>query len=95
MKQKRHWSRNSIRALRCKRGLTQAQLAKLLDTPQHIVSAYENGQTAPSLRTFTRIAAVLGYPSLVAHFYTELDRRARKEAVKKRKELDIKLHYPI
>jgi DNA-binding XRE family transcriptional regulator len=48
-----------IARLRIARGLTQAQLAKLVGTQQPSIARIENGKRLPSLSFLERVAAVL------------------------------------
>jgi putative transcriptional regulator len=50
--------KNRIRVLRAERGLTQADLAKLLDVSRNSVNAIENGKYDPSLPLAFAIAEV-------------------------------------
>jgi transcriptional regulator with XRE-family HTH domain len=50
----------TLSSLRRRAGLTQAEVAALAGTSQATVSAYESGSKEPSLRTFSRLLAVLG-----------------------------------
>jgi transcriptional regulator with XRE-family HTH domain len=49
-----------IRELRAARGLTQQQLANLVDVTVTAVSMWENGVRVPYLETASRLADVLG-----------------------------------
>lgn len=51
---------NIIRALRSEQGLTQAQLAELLEVSRQTVNSLEKGRYDPSLPLAFRIARVLG-----------------------------------
>ncbi len=53
-------SAETIRALRRRLGLTQAELARQLDTDPGTVSRWERGVTQPRATYRTRIAALLG-----------------------------------
>jgi DNA-binding XRE family transcriptional regulator len=48
-----------IARLRIQRGLTQAQLAKMVGTRQPSIARLENGSSVPSLSFLERIAAAL------------------------------------
>ncbi len=52
--------RNQMAALREKRSMTQADLARLLDVSRQTVISIEKGRYAPSLPLAFRIAAVFG-----------------------------------
>ena len=49
-----------IRAVRGRRGLTQAQLAARAGTSQPVVSAYEHGRRDPTFATLRRLVAAGG-----------------------------------
>ena len=44
-----------------KRGITQVQLAQMLDSHQSLVNSWLNGGRNPGVKTQTKIAAALGY----------------------------------
>jgi transcriptional regulator with XRE-family HTH domain len=46
--------------LRLEKGLTQEELAGLLDTKQESIARLESGNSLPSLSTVKKVAAVLG-----------------------------------
>lgn len=48
-----------VMSARLERGLTQKDLAKLLNTKQSVISRVENAKTTPSLSFLKRIAGVL------------------------------------
>lgn len=50
-----------LRNARVRQGMTQDQLAALIGTSQSAISDFENGVRLPTLRTFERIATILGY----------------------------------
>jgi transcriptional regulator with XRE-family HTH domain len=50
----------TLRSVRLKAGLTQAQLAARAGTSQATLSAYENGSKQPSLATFSRLLQAAG-----------------------------------
>lgn len=52
----------TIRVLRKRAGLTQAQLGALCGITGGAVSSYENGVTTPKRRTAEKLAAALGVP---------------------------------
>ena len=49
-----------IRAVRRRRGLTQAELARRAGTSQPVVSAYEHGRRDPTFGTLRRLVAAGG-----------------------------------
>jgi transcriptional regulator with XRE-family HTH domain len=49
-----------IRAVRLRRGLTQAQLAARAGTSQPVVSAYEHGRRDPSFTTLAKLVEAAG-----------------------------------
>ena len=49
----------SVIEARMKKGLTQAQLAKRLNTKQSVISRVENARTIPSLSLLKRLATAL------------------------------------
>lgn len=51
---------DTLASARREAGLTQAALAALAGTSQATISAYESGRKEPSLRTFTRLLALMG-----------------------------------
>lgn len=51
-----------VKAIRKARGLTQEQLAELLDRSVDAVSLLERGQVLPSFETLERLAERLGVP---------------------------------
>jgi len=50
---------SSLIRLRLAKGLTQEQLAKLLNTKQESIARLESGNSLPSLSTVKKVAAVL------------------------------------
>lgn len=52
-----------VRALRKRRGLTQARLAELIDRSEVSVRAIERGASAPSFETLERLALALDIPA--------------------------------
>lgn len=52
-----------IRALRRQRGLTQAELAELIDRSETFLRAVERGVSAPSLETLERLTVALDVPA--------------------------------
>src|SRR5688572_1068030 len=49
-----------IQAVRRRRGLTQAELARLAGTSQPVVSAYENGRRDPTYETLRKLVEAAG-----------------------------------
>lgn len=49
-----------LRELRQAAGLTQAEAAERLGLPQHVISRWERGEHAPSLKQFPAIAKAYG-----------------------------------
>ncbi|MHB8463659.1 MAG: helix-turn-helix domain-containing protein, partial [Acidimicrobiales bacterium] len=49
-----------IRALRCRAGLTQDELARRAGTSQPAINRYERGRAVPSAATLERIARACG-----------------------------------
>ena len=65
----------NIKAARDDAGLTQKQLAQRLgDGDPQVISKWERGEHAPSLRNLTALALALGCD--VAWFYTDHERKA-------------------
>lgn len=60
---KKEFLGNRIKAVRLKKGLTQAALAKKLRTSQAFVSKLEHPAHRPSLKVLERVAKVLGATS--------------------------------
>ena len=52
-------ARSTIQS-RTSAGLTQAQLAKRMNTTQSVIARLEAGRTYPSIRTLTRVAQATG-----------------------------------
>lgn len=50
----------NVRSLRLKAGLTQVQLAKLMEIDQSAVSLWETGKHAPRAKDYKRLAKALG-----------------------------------
>lgn len=50
----------NLKAIRIKRGMTQDELAELLNTSKQVISRYENGQRYPKISAAARIAKALG-----------------------------------
>ena len=50
----------ALRRIRKKRGLTQEDLARLLNTSKQVVSRYENGQRTPKITLANQYAQILG-----------------------------------
>src|SRR4051794_37059633 len=55
-----------IRAVRRRRGLTQAELARRAGTSQPVVSAYEHGRRDPTFGTLRKLVAAGGERLVVA-----------------------------
>lgn len=49
-----------LKNVRIKKGLTQGQLAKLLDTSQAQISFFESGKQSPTWETIKRVSKALG-----------------------------------
>lgn len=56
-----------LRVARRRAGLTQQELAERTGTSQATISAYENGQRRPSVRTLDRLLAATGSRLVVEH----------------------------
>ena len=54
------WAGNLIRLARHDAGLSQRELARLAETSQGAIAAYESGQRSPSLATLVRIVRAAG-----------------------------------
>lgn len=52
---------STLRALRLRRGWTQAQLSELTGIPTSVLSAYERCRRVPGLDAASRIVDALGY----------------------------------
>lgn len=61
----------TIRAKRIERGLSQADLGKLLNVSQATVSEFESGMTEPKMQTVRRYAHALGL--LIEHVVRDAD----------------------
>ena len=48
-----------LRAMRVRKGLTQAKLSQILGIPQQVVSLWENGRSKPSVAIIRKFANVL------------------------------------
>lgn len=62
-----------IKELRKKRGLTQDQLAELVDLATRYISLIEVGRNAPSLETIDNLAQALGVELKVLFDFSHLD----------------------
>ena len=49
-----------LKALRLKKGLSQAELAERLGVSQPLISQYENGSTSPTAELSVKIAELFG-----------------------------------
>lgn len=58
--------KDAIKKARLHRGLTQVQLAALLDVPQPRVSEWESGKHIPNAETIERIEEVLNVSFVVS-----------------------------
>jgi transcriptional regulator with XRE-family HTH domain len=76
-----------LMAIRRRRGLTQAELAKRAGTSQPVVSAYEHGRRDPSISTLRRLVEASGErlvldamlpDSSPAYLDTDLEAHARR-----------------
>jgi transcriptional regulator with XRE-family HTH domain len=68
---------NTLRNLRQRHRLTQAQLAELAGTSQPTIAAYESASKSPTLRTLERVARALGLEAIV-DFIPPLTREDRR-----------------
>ena len=68
---------SSVRELRKRVRMTQAELATASGTSQPAIAAYESGRKSPTLRTLTRIAGALGL-ELSVRFVPRLTREDRR-----------------
>ncbi|NQX22718.1 helix-turn-helix transcriptional regulator [Curtobacterium sp. VKM Ac-2852] len=62
---------NTIRAKRLERGLSQAELGRLIGVSQATVSEFESGVTEPRLQTVRRYARALGI--MIEHHVRDAD----------------------
>ena len=60
-----------IKKSRIEKGLTQEELAKLMDITRNAVGAWENGRALPTAKSFPKLASVLGVS--VAYLQMESD----------------------
>ena len=60
--------REYLTELRNKKGLSQEEVAKLIDVARSTYACYETGDREPNLETMGRIAKVLGEKDLVKLF---------------------------
>lgn len=74
-----------IETLRREAGLTQAELARRLETTQAAISKIETGRSLPSLTVIERIARAIGRPITITLGGTRapLSRKERKERVRR------------
>jgi transcriptional regulator with XRE-family HTH domain len=75
-------TRNALRQARQRRGLSQAQVARLLDCKdRRTIARYERGERLPSLASAVALAMVYHlsveelFPALAAHVRAEVTRR--------------------
>ena len=53
----------NLRKARCRRGLTQAQMADLIDMPVELYSRMERGALLPTMQLFVKLCHVLDAPA--------------------------------
>jgi len=70
--------RNRVRDLRASAGMTQQQLADLIDLTRQTVIAIEGDKYSPSLETAFRIANVFAVPLEQVFQYQDDRKKARK-----------------
>jgi putative transcriptional regulator len=70
--------RNCVRDLRANAGMTQQQLADLIDLTRQTVIAIEGDKYSPSLETAFRIANVFAVPLEQVFQYQDDRKKARK-----------------
>ncbi len=68
---------DSVRALRARTVLTQAELAEAGGTSQSAIAAYEGGRKSPTLATLRRLAAGVGLEARI-DYYPPLTREERR-----------------
>ncbi len=68
---------SSVRELRKRVRMTQAELAAASGTSQPAIASYESGRKSPTLRTLARIAGALGL-ELSVRFVPRLTREDRR-----------------
>jgi len=61
----------ALRQLRIQKGLSQEEMATLLNTSKQVISRYENGQRSPKISTVAAYAAILNVP--ISYFSGESD----------------------
>lgn len=71
--------RNDLRDARVKAGLTQAQLADLIDRDQGSISRYESGESAVTVDVAPKLASALGL-DLLAVLYPDLPQQQDEAA---------------
>lgn len=71
-----------IRKYRKEKGMTQKQLADLLDTTQQNLAQYENGKRIPKLGTLLKLANALDVPISKLTFYASMVDEEAPEFVK-------------
>jgi len=53
----------NLRRIRIDKGITQIEIARILDVSRGFISNIENGKTNPTLTTIARIASAVGVSS--------------------------------
>ncbi|MGN0535692.1 MAG: helix-turn-helix domain-containing protein [Eubacterium sp.] len=83
---------NKLCLLREEKGLTQKELAKILDVSDKAVSKWENGQSIPRIETLEKIADVLGVSieALLSDDNTETERYRVKHDIFKNRNKNAK-----
>jgi transcriptional regulator with XRE-family HTH domain len=80
-----------LKTIRLRRGLTQEDLAELIDRSVDSISNMERGVSAPSYETLTRLAEKLGVPVEALSGKDEPVTRGRSAASPERVELQAEL----
>lgn len=62
---------NRIKKARIEKGLTQIELAKLMDVTRNAVGAWENGRALPPAKNFPRLASLLGVSTAYLQMETD------------------------
>lgn len=62
---------NRIKKARIEKGLTQEELAKLMDVTRNAVGAWENGRALPPAKNFPRLASLLGVSTAYLQMETD------------------------
>lgn len=89
---------NKLCLLREEKGLTQKELAKILDVSDKAVSKWENGQSIPRMETLEKIADVLGVSieALLSDDNTETERyRVKRDIFKNRNKNANNVFYNV